>query len=222
MTEYTTVDADGGNRVLAEQMAQHEALVHWVVRRQWLGNLPFEHALHEGRIGLWSALRHYDPQRGTAFSTYAVPAIAHAVWRAVDLENRLSRSPRIDLPSYPTSDDVGTLDDALVHAALRDLVAQLPARLRYVVIAHHGLDGNAPLTLAAIGRSLGVSRQRVHQLHAQAILWLAHPAHSLRLRRLLGRNTLRDYRSALTRMRRVARRAHRRASQASGRRGVQP
>lgn len=32
----------------------------------------FADALHEGRIGLWSALCHYDPKCGTAFSTYEV------------------------------------------------------------------------------------------------------------------------------------------------------
>lgn len=207
MCEYTTFAADGGNRILA----QHERLVHWVVRRQWLGTLSFQDALHEGRIGLWSALRHYDPQRGTAFSTYAVPAIAHAVWRAVALENRLSVSPSFDVPWATDSDEIDAIDDALVRAALRDLTMQLPDRLRDIVIAHHGLDGNSPQTFAAIGRALGVSRQRVHQLHAQAILWLAHPAHSLPLRRLLGCNSRADYQRSLARIREFARREHRRA-----------
>jgi hypothetical protein len=57
-----------------------------------------------------------------------------------------------------------------------------------------------------------VSRQRVHQLHVQAILWLAQPAHSLWLRRLLGRNSRRDYQCTLARSRRVARGKNRRAS----------
>jgi hypothetical protein len=55
---------------------------------------------------------------------------------------------------------------------------------------------------------LGVSRQRVHQLHVQAILWLAHPAHSLFLRRLLERNRRRDYQRTLSRARQVARRRY--------------
>ncbi len=64
-------------------MARYERLMHWVVRRQWLGKLSYVEALQAGRIGLWRALQGYDPQRGTAFSTYAVPAIARVVWRAV-------------------------------------------------------------------------------------------------------------------------------------------
>lgn len=66
--------------ISSDQMAEHEGLVRWVVRQQWLGELSFVDALHEGRIGLWRALRRYDPTRGTAFSTYAVVAISRAVW----------------------------------------------------------------------------------------------------------------------------------------------
>ncbi len=53
--EYTTFASAGGNGILAQQMAQHERLVHWGVRRQRLGTLSFLDALHEGRTGLWSA-----------------------------------------------------------------------------------------------------------------------------------------------------------------------
>ncbi|MDI7276681.1 MAG: sigma-70 family RNA polymerase sigma factor [Anaerolineae bacterium] len=217
MGKHTTFAVGGGNPVLAEQMAKHERLVHWVVRRQWRGDLSFEDALHEGRIGLWSALQHYDPRRGTAFSTYAVPAIAHAVWRAVALEHRLSSSPSLEVPWAADTDEIEPIDDALVHTALHDLAAQLPVRLRYTVVAHHGLDGNPPQTFAAIGGALGVSRQRAHQLHVQALLWLAHPAHSLWLRRLLGRNSRRDYQRTLARAGQIARRKHRRASGCPGR-----
>ena len=72
-------------------MRRHEALVRWVVRRQWRGPLPFPDACQEGRIALWPALTRYDPRRGTAFSTYAVPAIARASRRAVGA--RLASAP---------------------------------------------------------------------------------------------------------------------------------
>ncbi len=208
MCQSTTIVSQEGNPILAAQMAQHERLVHWVVRRQWRGNLSFADALHEGRIGLWSALCHYDPSRGTAFSTYAVPAIAHAVWRAVDLENRLCASDLSRPLLAADIDEIATLDRAQVHATLHDLAAQLPSRLRQIVVAHHGLDGHPPRTLASIGGALGVSRQRVHQLHRQAILWLSHPAHSLPLRRLLERCSRPDYQHALARQRQVARQQH--------------
>lgn len=66
MKEYTSPSS------IAQALAEHERLVHWVVRRQWLGILPYSEALQVGRIALWRALEDYDPTQGTAFSTYAV------------------------------------------------------------------------------------------------------------------------------------------------------
>ena len=77
------------------------------------------------------------------------------------------------------------------------LLERLPHRLYTVIVARYGLKGEAPKTFAAIGHRLGVTRQRAHQLHAEALLWLAHPAHSSVLRRLLDRNTVADYRAYL-------------------------
>ena len=83
MKEYSALSTDPHEADLNQAMQGHEKLVGWVVRRQWSGGLPYADMLQEGRIGLWRALQGYDPERGTAFSTYAVPAIARAVWRAV-------------------------------------------------------------------------------------------------------------------------------------------
>src|SRR6266496_100997 len=97
----------------AALLARHEGLVRWVVRRQRLGALSFEDAVHEGRIGLWHALRRYDPARGTTFSTYAVPAITRAIWQAVAREQ--SPDP-VTLPAPQTA--VLDADPAeLLHAA---------------------------------------------------------------------------------------------------------
>jgi len=220
----TAVPAARTVPISSEQMAQHEGLVRWVVRQQWLGDLPFRDALHEGRLGLWAALQRYDPRRGTAFSTYAVPAIARAVWRAVALHQCLI-SPVQAPPSLAESVD---LDEVVHHAqvrlALLDLVEGLPLRLRQVVIAHHGLGDDPPQTFAAIGQALGISRQRAHQLHNTAILWLAHPAHSLPLRRLLERHGRADYQKTLARQHQAARNGRRRglASRSHRRAGGQP
>jgi RNA polymerase sigma factor (sigma-70 family) len=208
MYESTTNGCEESNRSVDATLARHEGLVQWVVRRQWLGPLAYQDALHEGRIGLWSALCHYDARRGTAFSTYAVTAIAHAVWRAVEVEKRLSVSRTATASWIPDAAEIESCDVTQVHAVLRDLTAQLPGRLQGIVVGHHGLDGYAPQTFAALGAVLGISRQRVQQLHAQALLWLAHPQHSLALRRLLERCSRRDYQRALARQRQAARQQH--------------
>ena len=190
----------------AMAMAAHERLVHWVVRQQALGLLPYGDAVHEGRIGLWRALRGFDATRGTRFSSYAVPAIRHAVWAAVARERATAR-PVAGTAVRPrhASDPADLLHDAQVRRVLHRLVAQLPASGRRVVVAHLGLGGSPPQTFATIGQELGVTRQRVHQVYWAAVTALAHPSHSLPLRRLLERATRADYQQTLARQHRRAR-----------------
>jgi len=173
LSELTTVVQIGRRVVSTEQLAEHEGLVRWVVRQQWLGQVPFADALHEGRLGLWRALQGYDPSRGTRLSTYAVPAIAHAVWRAVSQQQQAMRP--LQTSNLPPASEFRDLTEGLQRAELdaevHRLVARLPSRLSQVIVAHYGLDGNEPQTFAEIGRTLGVTRQRVQQLHVTALFW---------------------------------------------------
>jgi RNA polymerase sigma factor (sigma-70 family) len=199
MSKYSTSPVD-------RHIAQHEKLVHWVVHRQWLGPLPYLEAVQAGRIGLWRALQRYDLGRGHAFSTYAVPAIQRAVWRAVAQAQSHESLPCASCPPAPyfpldTEQALNEIEHLLVRDALYELVGSLSSRLAYVIVARYGLSGDAPQTWPAIAQALHVTRQRVQQLHTEALLWLAHPAHSLRLRRLLERNTVADYRVYLARLR---------------------
>jgi RNA polymerase sigma factor (sigma-70 family) len=176
--------------------------VHWVVRRQWLGDFPYAEALHVGRIALWKALRRYDPTRGTAFSTYAVPAIQRAVWRAVAQAQPHPQELLIPHPpQQETPDPEEQVEVTLIHQALYRLVARLPRPLDYVIVTRYGLHGRPPQTFTAIGHALGLTGERTRQLHLEALLWLAHPAHSLDLRKLLDRNTVADYQAYLARLR---------------------
>jgi RNA polymerase sigma factor (sigma-70 family) len=201
MSEYTPFSLD-------RHLAEHDKLVHWVVHRQWLGRLPYREAVQAGRIGLWHALQHYDSGRGQAFSTYAVPAIRRAVWREVqEVESQPNESGLLRFwPEAPYSalDSRQVLEEvqrSVVREAVHDLVRHLPDRLAYLIVARYGLDGGPPRSFVTIGRALGVSRQRAHQLHTEALLWLSHPAHSLALRKLLDRNRIADYQAYLARLR---------------------
>jgi len=189
-------------------MSRHKGLLHAVVRRQVLGDLPFSEALQAGRIGLWRAILGFDPSRGFAFSTYAWPAIQRRVWRAVRKYTQLrtaSEVPRPLLPLLingsgvipgpsPAPDQVW--EAAQVHRALHALVQRLSSRLRYVVVARYGLNGHGPFFYRQIGDALGLCGERARQLHTEALVWLRHPAHSYALRSLLGRHSLTDYQEA--------------------------
>jgi RNA polymerase sigma factor (sigma-70 family) len=188
-------------------MATHEKLVHAVVRKQVLGDLPFAEALQAGRIGLWHAILGFDPQRRTAFSTYAWTSIMHHVWREVKLAERAHSQRAGYLPLDETScfaspkacpapegtDPAQVWEASVVHSALWDLVVRLPERLRVVILARYGLTGQPGAFYSQIGASLGLSGERARQLHTEALIWLRQPAHSQQLRSLLGRHTLAEY-----------------------------
>jgi RNA polymerase sigma factor (sigma-70 family) len=175
-------------------MAKHDRLVYAVMRRQALGSLPIADALHAGRIALWRAILGYDPRRGLAFSTYAWPSIARGIWDAVKAADR---PPPLVLPPHSVtcgeSDPITAGELAAIQAAVHDLVARLPDHLRTIIVAHYGLGDEPPASFACIGARLGLSKQRIHQLHRAALIWLRQPAHSQQLRSLLERHTLADY-----------------------------
>ena len=185
---------------LARLMATHEGLVHAVVRKQVLGDLPFAEALQAGRIGLWHAILGFDPQRGTAFSTYAWTCIMHRVWREVKLAERAQGQAAKHLPLGGAASCIGEDGDPahdwaalVVYSTLWDLIARLPERLRIVVLARYELTGQPQVFYAQIGAALGISGERARQLHTEALIWLRQPAHSQQLRSLLDRHTLVDY-----------------------------
>jgi len=172
---------------------QHEGLVHTVLRRQFRGDVAYEDLLQEGRIALWQAVLHFDPQRGVAFSTYAGVAIERRIWRAVARANR----PQGHWPPPPPPDPLAMAEENLwwaeVQAALREALSRLPQPLRRVIVAAYGLDGEPPRTLAAIGRQCGVSREMARHWRNDALLLLRLPAFSGRLRHLCGQDTRAAY-----------------------------
>jgi RNA polymerase sigma factor (sigma-70 family) len=188
-------------------MTRHEGLVQAVVRQQVLGALPFAEALQAARLGLWRAIRGFDPARGWAFSTYAWPCMMHHIWQAVKSHARARRPPPVAArPRAEAADPAGRWEAAQVRQALGRLVARLPARLRYVIVAHYGLTGRPPQSYAQIGRALGLCRERVRQLHTEALVWLRQPARSQELRSLLDCHTRADYQWAETQAQRWLRR----------------
>ena len=181
------------------RMAHHEGLIHAFIRRQGGGDIPYEEALQAGRFGLWRAIQGYDPTRGTTFSTYAWVAISRQIHRRAKELSRDTDAGSQEIPaSWVVPDPAGELEEKLTQDVLLDLVSQLPKRLRRVIVGRYGLGEEPPCMLKELGKELGLTGERVRQLQQEALAWLRHPAHSWRLRQVVGKNTAADYRRALT------------------------
>ena len=191
--------AQSGCQACVERLLrQHAGLVHWVIRRDCCSDLPYGELLHEGQIALWQAILHYDATRGVAFSTYAVPAIRHRLWDTVARAQHPQGYRALTAAPDPAELAAQAWQRQAVQAALRELLAYLPARSYHVIVAAYGLDGQPPLSLAAIGRLYGLSRERIRQIRNDALVVLRLPALSGRLRRLCDQTDRAAYQRAQT------------------------
>src|SRR5690606_16999514 len=74
----------------------------------------------------------------------------------------------------PTTED--EVDATLRDDAVRRAVARLPERQRDVIQLRYGLTGDGPTSLEQIGKQLGITRERVRQIEADALRRLAADA----------------------------------------------
>jgi RNA polymerase sporulation-specific sigma factor len=194
----------GDAAIVNQLMGQHDGLVHYMLRRQSSGPLSYGELLQAGRIGLWRAIMGYDPQRGTAFSTYASVVIARHIWRAVSQAQQIEPGCQTAVEPSSPPDPLGYLLEQELYEALHRLVEQLPPQQRWVVREYYGLDGQGAHTQVQLADQRGCTRQAISYHLRRALLYLRHPAFSAALRAWLGRNRRKDYLRALRPYRRRA------------------
>ncbi len=188
--------AQSGCRACQDALVRaHSGLIHTLLRQVAHAGVPYAELVQAGRLALWRAALHFDPQRGVQFATYAGVAVERALWAAVHAGRRASAwaGPIMAAPESGTP-----LSQLLaVRSAVQAAVAQLPTRLQAVVRALYGLDGQKPCTQVALGRAWGVSNERIRQLHVQALVILRQPGLSADLYALCAQDRRAAYLQAL-------------------------
>jgi RNA polymerase sigma factor (sigma-70 family) len=184
---------------MSAMLHENNGLIYAVLRAQVYGETDLGDLVQEGWIGLWRAIKCYDPERGVRFSTFAWLVIRNRIWKAVA---RASRLERWQETGGPYTDATGVQlkigwEDTQIHEALEEGLEELRERERWVLSLRYGWDGCPPRTFAEISETLGLTRQRMHQIHNEALLLLRVPALSIRLRSICQRGSRGDYRRAL-------------------------
>jgi RNA polymerase sigma factor (sigma-70 family) len=173
--------------------------VSWLAREFRHTGVSREDLEAEGRIGLYDAALRFDPGRGVQFMTYASWWARRRMQTFVAHHARVVRRPGSRPASGRRREDV-SIDDAvgagteqlwrdvladdnatpplaslLAHeqrSVVASLARELPPLWHTILSRRFGLDGEPPMTLAAIGDALGLSRERVRQIEAKSLVRL--------------------------------------------------
>ena len=186
----------GCSLCLEKLLQEHKGLIYLIVHRQCPGEADYADLIQEGWIGLWLAILRFEPERGLAFSTFAGRAIRNRVWNAVKWAGKAQGWLEPQRAGDSLTAILAVWQQEQVHQALEDELGCMPERLRQVIELNCGWGGQMPLSLAAIGRQWGVTRERVRQLHEQGLEFMRLPAFSLRLRSLCEQDSRTAYRQA--------------------------
>ena len=190
--------AQAGCSICMESLLrEHRGLVCRMVTRAGRGKAEYADLFAEGRIGLWRAILRYEVGRGVAFSSYACVVIEHQVWEAVRHSLKVEGWLEAEGREESLARVVRVWQQEQIHQALEAELQVLPERLQQVIELHYGLCGAAPQNLSEIGRGWGLSRERIRQLHEEALSLLRLPALSIHLRSLCERGERSHYRQTL-------------------------
>ena len=98
-------------------------------------------------------------------------------WRArIDSLHRLVGAGDVELHELLADDDASQpeaeAEHALLRAAIQSVVAELTPREADVIRRRFGLDGGEPQTLEEVGQAYNLTRERIRQLQAKAMVKL--------------------------------------------------
>ncbi len=189
-----------GDKAARELLARHNLAFVVAISRKYMGRgARLEDLIQEGNIGLLKGIEHFDPHKGTRFSTYAIWWIRAYIQkylkdvrssvRGGDSENRvyqrdLSLDALVDDDGDTThmdrleSDAPGPEQSALREESnrnVRNALGRVHKRLGDLGwdIVSERLEQDSPKTLEELGKRFGVSRERVRQVEMRTRTFLA-------------------------------------------------
>jgi len=134
------------------------------------GSPIYDDLLQEGRLGIVKAIEDFRPERGRNFFMFANWHIRTRVRRLIMRQIRIHEVPSGDSSFFEctqeTQDTVETDED---RKTIKEALSYLSDNDRRVLEMRFGFDGQEPCTFQQIGNTLGISRQRVQQIEANAL-----------------------------------------------------
>ena len=170
----------GITRAIATQSRTIRLPVHVTEKLNRIKKVQQEIATNEGRIASLS-----DLSRELGVSEETVRLTLMRVPRSVSLETRVGKDQDTqlgDLLEDGNATPEQTLTKDSLHNDLETLLSELTTREADVIRLRFGLEDDIPRTLAEIGDSMGLSRERVRQIETRALLKLRQPQRRSKVR----------------------------------------
>lgn len=169
---------DQAVRVKNDIVQANLRLVVSIARKRRAADQDLFELISDGNVSLMRAVDKFNYARGFKFSTYATWAIVNNFARLSADERRNRRrctewNDMLDAVDDRHVEEPNADHLRFVRGTVDHLLAHLSTRERTILRGRYGLNGHGgPQTLAEIGRDLGLSKERVRQLQAKALLAL--------------------------------------------------
>ena len=178
--------AAAGDLAARNQLIEHNLrLVAHIIKKYYAAAGDQDDLISIGVIGLFKAIRTFDPSKNTRLATYAARCVENEIFmhfrtlRRVSCEVSLSEPIDTDCEgnTLELMDILSSEEDMFENLLKSDKIAllraylqsELDAREREIMILRYGLNERRPLTQRETAERLGISRSYVSRIEKAAI-----------------------------------------------------
>lgn len=120
--ELVCMAKEGSSSASEFLIDKYRALAKTIARKYYIAGADNEDVVQEGMIGIFKAVRSFDPEGGSGFYTFVSLCIERQIQNAVSGANREKHRPLNEsIPLFPKSDEEGNSQDALESEILNQM-----------------------------------------------------------------------------------------------------